>query len=125
MSPPTVVTFRLPPDTMYFVASSRTIAFHLSLLRVAPENVSPAPPKPVLVPPEPPGTFSPVSENQSKRATGAVAALLLNANMPTFAFGGSGAGRPTGVQLWPSVGKSAGSGAVESGASLRGLSPFS
>ena len=82
--------------------------------------------------------------NESNAATGAVAAALLNENMPILAFAGSGAGRPTGVQCVPSVeyapvmlvpsdvirtqkssGKSAGTLAVESAASLRGVPAFS
>jgi hypothetical protein len=40
--------------------------------------------------------------NESNAATGFPVPSLLNANMPSFAFAGSGAGRPTGVQAEPS-----------------------
>ena len=44
-----------------------------------------------------------VTVNESKAATGLPVASPENANMPIWAFAGSGAGRPTGVQLVPSV----------------------
>src|SRR4051794_20814061 len=104
MSPASVVIVRLPPATLYFAGFSRTIAFQRDLSSEEPEKSSsrdgPVDPPP---PPPPPPTDAPSSRNQSKSATGAVEAALLKANMPSLAFAGIGAGRPTGVHVVPSV----------------------
>src|SRR3954447_6219428 len=98
MSPSSVVIVRLPPPTAYLAGLSRTIAFQRDLSSVLPEKSSSrlgpddVPPPPALS-----------RRNQSKSATGDVAAALLKANMPIFAPAGTGAGRPTGVQVVPSV----------------------
>src|SRR4051794_13333631 len=102
MSPASVVIVRLPPATVYFAGFSRTIAFQRVLSSELPEKSS-SRDGPDGVPPPPPGTFAPWRRNQSKSATGAVVAALLNANMPTFAPAGTGAARPTRVQVVPSV----------------------
>ena len=77
---------------------SRTIAFQRVVSSEEPSNWSsrlgpagPPPPPPV------------VSRNESKAASGDVAAALLKANTPILAFSGSGAGLPTFVQFSPSV----------------------
>src|SRR5919106_3982736 len=137
MSPGSVVMVSSPPLTEYALGLSRTIAFQRVVSSDEPSNWSSR-----LGPAGgPPG---PVSRNESKAASGAVAAWLLKANTPTLAFAGSGAGRPTGVQVAPSVeyapvrfvpsdlrrrkkssGKSDATLGVESGASLRGVPAFS
>src|SRR3954447_12541138 len=43
MSPLTVVTLSIPPATVYFVASSRTIELNLVLSTLAPSKSSPEP----------------------------------------------------------------------------------
>src|ERR687891_2392317 len=138
MSPGSVVMVSSPPLTEYALGLSRTIAFQRVLSSEEPSNWSSR-----LGPPGPPPPTGP-SRNESNAASGAVAAWLLKANMPTLAFAGSGAGRPTGVQVAPSVeyapvrfvpsdlsrrkkssGKSDATLGVESGASLRGVPAFS
>ncbi len=74
---------------------SRTIAFQRDLSSDVPEKSSSRD--------GPAGAAGPSSRNQSKSATGAVDAALLKANMPSRAPAGSGAGRPTGVHVDPSV----------------------
>src|SRR3954447_2720375 len=101
MSPASVVIVRLPPPTWYLAAFSRTIAFQRVLSRAVPEKSS-SRDGPEGVPP-PPGTLAPSRRNQSKSATGAVVAALLNANMPIFAPAGTGAGHPTGFHVVRSV----------------------
>src|SRR3954451_19346990 len=100
MSPGSVVIVRLPPATLYFAGLSRTIAFQRVLSSDEPLKSSsrdgPDDPPPPLTP-------APSRRNQSKSATGAVEAALLNANISSFAPAGSGAGRPTGVHVDPSV----------------------
>src|SRR4051794_37266267 len=100
MSPASLVIVRLPPPTVYFAGFSRTIAFQRVLSSELPEKSS-SRDGPDGVPP--PGTLAPSRRNQSKSAIGAAAAALLNANMPIFAPAGSGAARPTRVQVVPSV----------------------
>jgi len=53
--------------------------------------------------PPPPPVPAPLSVNESNFATGLPRPALLNANRPSFAFAGSGAGRPTVVHVAPSV----------------------
>ena len=89
---------RLPPETAYSAGVSRTIAFQRVLSSAAPANSSSR-----LGPAVPPPTLSPVRVNESKAATGLPVPALLKANMPILAFAGSGAARPTLVQLLPSV----------------------
>src|SRR4051794_24453899 len=101
MSPVSVVMVRLPPPTVYLAGLSRTIAFQRDLSSEAPEKSS-SRDGPAGVPPPPP-TPGPSRRNQSKSATGDVAAALENANMPTFAPAGIAAARPTGVHVVPSV----------------------
>src|SRR3954462_14220429 len=101
MSPSSVVIVRLPPPTVYLAGLSRTIAFQRDLSSVSPEKSSSRLGPGGVPPPPPPPAVS--RRNQSKSATGEVAAALLKANMPIFAPAGSGAGRPTGVQVVPSV----------------------
>src|SRR4051812_12657923 len=98
MSPGSVSIVRLPPDTVYFAGLSRTIAFQRVLSSAGPLKASSR-----LGPAEPPPTLSPVRVNESNAATGLPAPSLLKANMPIFAFAGSGAARPTGVHALPSV----------------------
>src|SRR4051812_28535853 len=95
MSPGSVVMVRFPPATLYFAGLSRTIAFQRVLSSDAPLKSSSRD--------GPEGAEAPSSRNQSKSATGEVEAALLNANMPSFAPAGIGAGRPTGVHVDPSV----------------------
>src|SRR3954453_7878620 len=95
MSPDSVVIVRLPPPTSYLAGLSRTIAFQRDLSSDVPEKSSSRD--------GPAGPAGPSRRNQSKSATGVAAAALLNANMPIFAFAGIAAGRPTGVQVVPSV----------------------
>src|SRR3954447_2981690 len=101
MSPGSVVIVRFPPATLYFAGLSRTIAFQRVLSSDEPLKSS-SRDGPEDDPP-PPLTPAPSRRNQSKSATGALEAALLNANMPSFAPAGSGAGRPTGVHVDPSV----------------------
>src|SRR6478752_6597071 len=98
MSPSSVVIVRLPPPTSYLAGFSRTIAFQRDLSSDAPEKSS-SRDGPLGDPPPP----APSRRNQSKSATGIVAAALENANTPTFAPAGIAAGRPTGVHVVPSV----------------------
>src|SRR3954465_13455646 len=102
MSPGSVVMVRLPPATEYLAGLSRTIAFQRDLSSEPPEKSS-SRDGPAGVPPLPPPPLGPSRRNQSKSATGAVVAALLNANMPILALAGIGAGRPTGVHVVPSV----------------------
>src|SRR4051794_10847838 len=95
MSPASAVMVRLPPPTVYLAGLSRTIAFQRVLSSELPEKSSSRD--------GPAGADGPSSLNQSKSATGAVAAALLKANTPIFALAGIAAGRPTGVQVLPSV----------------------
>src|SRR3954451_21121433 len=98
MSPASVVIVRLPPPTVYLAGLSRTIAFQRDLSSESPEKSSSRD--------EVGGdgfAAGPSRRNQSKSATGVATAALLNANMPIFAFAGIAAGRPTGVQVVPSV----------------------
>jgi hypothetical protein len=96
MSPGSVVIVSSPPLTEYALGLSRTIAFQRVLSSEEPSNWSSR-----LGPPGvPPG---PSRRKESNAASGAVAAWLLKANTPTLAFAGRGAGRPTGVQVAPSV----------------------
>src|SRR3954452_4878994 len=139
MSPGSRVIVRLPPPTAYLAGLSRTIAFQRDLSSVSPEKSSSRDGREGV--PPPPG---PASVNESKSATGDVVAALLKANMPIFALAGIAAGRPTPVQLEPSVeyspvtfvpserirsqnvfGKSAGRLVVASAASLRGVAAIS
>src|SRR4029453_8030634 len=96
MSPGDVVIVRLPPETVYSDGVSLTIAFQRVLSSAAPVNWSSR-----LGPAVPPPTLSPVRVNESKAATGLPVPSLLNANMPIFAFAGSGAPRPTGAPVLP------------------------
>src|SRR4051812_34451423 len=100
MSPCSVVMVRLPPATLYLAGLSRTIAFQRDLSSEVPEKSS-SRDGPAGVPPPP--TPAPSRRNQSKSATGDVAAALEKANMPTFAPAGIAAARPTGVHVVPSV----------------------
>src|SRR5690349_7638438 len=95
MSPSSVVIVRFPLPTVYLAGLSRTIAFQRDLSSEVPEKSSSRD--------GPDGAAGPSRRNQSKSATGVVAAALENANMPTFAFAGIAAGRPTGVHVVPSV----------------------
>src|SRR4051812_41348964 len=95
MSPSSVVIVRFPPSTAYLAGFSRTIAFQRDLSSVVPEKSSSRD--------GPAGPAGPSSRNQSKSATGAVAALFENENMPIFAPAGIVAGRPAGVHVVPSV----------------------
>src|SRR3954454_12951185 len=95
MSPSSAVMVRLPPPTSYLAGLSRTIAFQRDLSSVVPEKSSSRD--------GPLGAAGPSRRNQSKSATGAVAALLENETMPIFAPAGIAAGRPTGVHVVPSV----------------------
>src|SRR5690349_3887961 len=99
MSPASVVMVRFPPATEYFAGLSRTIALQRDLSSDEPEKSSSrdGPEEP------PPPVEAPSRRNQSKSATGAVDAALLKANMPIRGLAGSGAARPTGVQVDPSV----------------------
>src|SRR3954451_12772179 len=100
MSPSSVVMVRLPPPTVYFAGLSRTMAFQRVLSSELPEKSS-SRLGPDGVPP--PRTLAPSMRDQSKAATGAVAAALLKANAPSFDPAGIAAGRPTGVQVVPLV----------------------
>src|SRR5690349_5603525 len=132
MSPGSSVIVRLPLPTVYLAGLSRTIAFQRDLSSELPEKSSSRD--------GPEGAAGPSIRKESKSATGVVAAALLNANSPIFAFAGIAAGRPTGVHVEPSVeyspvtfvpsdfirsqtvfGKFAGTLPVESAASLRGV----
>src|SRR5262249_47343485 len=95
MSPSSVVMVRFPPATAYLAGLSRTIAFQRDLSSDEPEKSSSRD--------GPAGAEGPSSRNQSKSATGALAAALLKANMPIRGFAGSAAERPTGVHVDPSV----------------------
>src|SRR3954452_17897106 len=95
MSPSSVVIVRWPPLTLYFAGLSRTIAFQRVLSSEEPEKSSSRD--------GPAGVAGPSRRNQSKSATGEVEAALLKANSPIRASAGSGAGRPTGVHVEPSV----------------------
>src|SRR5687768_10452187 len=95
MSPGSVVIVRLLPETVYEPGFSLTIAFQRVLSRLEPSNSSSR-----LGPAGPP---APVRVKESNAATGLPVASLLNANIPMRAFAGSGAGRPTGVQVVPLV----------------------
>src|SRR4051794_7320285 len=101
MSPASVVIVRLPPPTWYLAGLSRTIAFQRVLSSEEPEKSS-SRDGPAGVPPPPPLDGASM-RNQSKSATGDVAAAFENAYMPTLAPAGVAAGRPTSVQLVPSV----------------------
>src|SRR3954453_22622062 len=95
MSPSSVVIVRLPPSTAYLAGFSRTIAFQRDLSSDVPEESSSRD--------GPAGPAGPSRRNQSKSATGGAAAALLSADMTIFPFAGIAAGRPTGVQVAPSV----------------------
>src|SRR3954452_12500757 len=95
MSPSSAVIVRLPPPTSYLAGLSRTIAFQRDLSSDVPEKSSSRD--------GPLGAAGPSSRNQSKSATGIVAAAFENANTPIFAPAGIAAGRPTGVHVVPSV----------------------
>src|SRR3954447_16677556 len=97
MSPSSVVMVRFPPATLYLDGLSRTIAFQRDLSKDEPEKSS-SRDGPLGAPEE-----APSNRNQSKSATGELAAALLKANMPIRGLAGSGAARPTGVQVEPSV----------------------
>src|SRR4051794_17853646 len=100
MSPASVVIVRLPPATEYLAGLSRTIAFQRVLSSEEPEKSS-SRDGPTGVPPPP--LDGPSMRNQSKFATGEVAAAFEKANMPIFAPAGIAAGRPTSVQFVASV----------------------
>src|SRR3954468_2626589 len=92
-SPATVVTFRAPLLTLYLVASSRTIPFHLVLSSDVPLKSSPG-----LEPP----ALAPSTVTQTNFAVAVVAAALDRANRPILALAGSAAVWPTLVQVVPS-----------------------
>src|ERR671924_549072 len=94
MSPPTVVTFRAPPETVYLVASGRTIAFQRVAFRLEPPNESPDP-MPVC------GTFGPSIVIQSNSGVTVVAAAFESDTRPIIGFAGRFAARPTLVHVWP------------------------
>src|SRR4029079_5343803 len=94
MSPSTGVNVRAPLATEYFVASSRTIEFQRVLSSDVPSNSSPGWAL---------GGSGASSVNQANLESTFVAAALESAKMPTFAFAGRAALRPTATHVVPSV----------------------
>ena len=89
---------RPPSDTSYVSGSSRTIAFHRHCSRAVPSNSSD-------------GSIEPPAPSGSNRIQSNVAVGLVVVTMPEIAVGPTlgdgrvliGAGRPTGLNVSPSV----------------------